>query len=215
MRTDTPYAPIRRIGAEEHETVVGVLVEAFRDDPFVEWLFPEPAGRSERQAGYYHSLLAHPAAEAYLSGRDGVAVWIGSAGGPEPSGAPSGAPDAEVDAGPEPADRLRAVGAALAGRHPADRPHLYLAVMGVVARRRGGGLGSELLRHRLRRAGYDAVGAYLEAASPRSRALYLRHGFEDFGPPVQLRRGPALFPMWRPPTARTTSVPTLQRSTRP
>ncbi|WP_052762828.1 GNAT family N-acetyltransferase [Jiangella alkaliphila] len=186
-----------------------VLIEAFRDDPFVEWLFPEPTGRADRQAGYYRSLLAHPAAEAYLSGRDGAAVWIASDGdgpGTSASGSASGSAGGDL---------LSAVGAALAERHPSDRPHLYLPVMGVVARRRGAGLGSALLRHRLLRAAYDGVGAYLEAASPRSRALYLRHGFEDFGPPVQVAGGPPLSPMWRPATARTPSLPTQQRSTRP
>lgn len=203
MKVDTPYAPIRRVDHAEHATVVDVLTQAFRVDPLVEWLFPDPAGRTERQAGFYRSLLTHPAAEAYLAGdRDGVAIWQTLAAGRAHDQAEA---DAVVDEG---GARLRAVGAALAERHPADRAHVYLPVMGVVGARRGGGLGSALLRHRLRRADYDGVGAYLEASSARSRELYRRHGFTDLGPPVRVADGPPLFPMWRPPPVRTRSVPT-------
>ena len=66
-------------------------------------------------------------------------------------------------------------------RHPRREPHLYLSCMGVVGGRQGAGLGSAMLRHRLERADADGLAAYLEASSPRSRALYLRHGFEDLG----------------------------------
>jgi GNAT superfamily N-acetyltransferase len=69
--------------------------------------------------------------------------------------------------------------------------------MGVVGGRQGAGLGSALLRHRLARADADGLPAYLEASSPRSRALYLRHGFEDLGEPVRVADSPPLYPMWR------------------
>jgi GNAT superfamily N-acetyltransferase len=60
------------------------------------------------------------------------------------------------------------------------------------------GIGSALLA--AHHATLDAAGlpAYLEASGNRSRALYLRHGYTDTGPPVQLSGGPALYPMWRP-----------------
>jgi GNAT superfamily N-acetyltransferase len=95
--------------------------------------------------------------------------------------------------------RLLALGQALAPRHPDHEPHLYLAVMGVAGRRQGAGLGTALLRHRLERADADGIGAYLEASSPRSRDLYLRHGFTDLGDPVQVEDSPILWPMWRDP----------------
>ena len=41
--------------------------------------------------------------------------------------------------------------------------------------------------------------AYLEAASPRTRDIYLRVGYNDLGPPIEFPDGPAMYPMWRPP----------------
>ncbi|MEU7745073.1 GNAT family N-acetyltransferase [Nonomuraea sp. NPDC049158] len=96
--------------------------------------------------------------------------------------------------------RLRALGEALAERHPAHETYLYLPCMGVVGERRGAGLGSAMLRHRLARADADGLGTYLEASSPRSRALDLRYGFENLGEPLRVADSPLLWPMWRPPS---------------
>ncbi|TDC98808.1 GNAT family N-acetyltransferase [Nonomuraea deserti] len=71
--------------------------------------------------------------------------------------------------------------------------------MGVIRGRQGTGLGSAMLRHRLGRADADGLPAYLEASSPRSRALYERHGFEELGEPVRVADSPLLWPMWRRP----------------
>lgn len=46
-----------------------------------------------------------------------------------------------------------------------------------------------------------AVPVYLEASTPRNRALYERHGFRDHGEPIPLPDGPRLQPMWRTPGA--------------
>ena len=71
--------------------------------------------------------------------------------------------------------------------------------MGVIGGRQGAGLGSAMLRHRLERADADGLAVYLEASSPRSRALYRRHGFADLGEPVRVADSPLLWPMWRGP----------------
>lgn len=192
---------IRRAEAADQETVVNVLTEAFADDPLVCWLFPNPSERRRLQARVYRHHLADPAAETYLVGRrEGVALWHSPpAGGaaheedPEPQ-----APDMEAAFGAS-ASRLRALEQALAPRRPTGEPHLYLFCMGVAAGRRGAGLGSAILRHRLERADADGLAAYLEASSPQSRALYLRHGFEDLGEPARPADGPPLWPMWRSP----------------
>jgi GNAT superfamily N-acetyltransferase len=200
VKPDTTYAPIRGAGPEDDDAVLGVLAAAFRTDPLAAWLFPDPSERARLQDGFHRSLLGHPRAKTYLIGDgDGAAVWLFLGAGERLHG---GGPDGPADAG---LARLGAVGEALAARHPVDRPHLYLAVMGVAPERQGAGLGAALLRRRLDRADRDGIGAYLEAGSERSRALYLRHGFTDLGAPVRLADAPPIHPMWRPPAAPATT----------
>ncbi|MGC7098745.1 GNAT family N-acetyltransferase [Amycolatopsis lurida] len=187
MAIDTPYASVRPAAEADRRVASDVLVDAFMDDPVVCWLHPERSERARLQAEFYRPLLAH--GEVYLVGREeGAAVWLPLAAGPwHPE-----SDDEEVD------PRLRALGRVLGDRHP-GQAHLYLPCMGVIAARQGSGLGSALLRHRLARADADGIAAYLEASSPRSRALYRRHGFEDSGPPVQVGDSPLLWPMVREP----------------
>ncbi|GAA2268037.1 GNAT family N-acetyltransferase [Nonomuraea roseoviolacea subsp. roseoviolacea] len=171
--------------------MLDILTEAFMTDPLVCWLYPGPGERGLRQRHFYRSLLDHPAAEAYLIGdREGAAVWLTLAAAP-------GQPHEQAPG--QGGARLRALGEALARRHPDGEPHLYLPCMGVVGGRQGAGLGSAMMRHGLERADSGGLPAYLEASSPRSRALYLRHGFEDLGEPVRVAGGPPLWPMWRRP----------------
>jgi len=196
MTVDTPYAYVRRADEADRRAVLDVLTEAFTNDPLVHWLFPEAGPRGRLQERYYRSLIAHPAAETYLAGHhEGSSIWLAPA---------AGRTHHEDDAGQETAfgengARLLALGRALASRHPDREPHLYLSCMGVIGGRQGTGIGSAMLRHRLERADADGLAAYLEASSPRSHALYLRHGFEDLGEPVRVADAPPLWPMWRPP----------------
>ncbi|NUR87014.1 MAG: GNAT family N-acetyltransferase [Nonomuraea sp.] len=198
MTLDTPYASVRQADDADKQAVLDVLTEAFMNDPVVCWLFPEAGERGHLQSHFYRPLLAHPAGEAYLVGRrEGASVWLALAAGQ--------APHAEADSNSvfgENGARLRALGQVLGQRHPDREPHLYLPCMGVVGGRQGAGLGSAMLRHRLARADADGLAAYLEASSPRSRALYLRHGFEDLGEPVHVADSPPLWPMWRRPRRR-------------
>lgn len=203
MNIDTPYAPVRKVDRLGHGAVLSTLACAFDTDPLAGWLFPESSRRAELQTGFYQSLLDHPGAEGYVAGDgEGASIWLHLRAGERLHD------DQTVPADSDgPAARLRAVGEALAARHPVDEPHLYLAVMGVVATRRGRGIGTALLRNRLVRADRDRIGTYLEASSPRSRALYLRHGFADLGAPVRLADAPPLYPMWRPPAAHVPATP--------
>ncbi|TDD71428.1 GNAT family N-acetyltransferase [Actinomadura darangshiensis] len=196
MTSNTSYATVRQADATDEQVVVDVLTEAFTNDPLVCWLFPDADERGRLQAHFYRPLINHPDGEAYLAGQDeGASVWLTPAAGRT-------ADEEQGERGSvfgESGARLRALGQALAERHPDSEPHLYLPCMGVVSGRQGAGLGSALLRHRLERADRDGLAAYLEASSPRSRALYQRHGFEDLGEPVQVEDSPLLWPMWRRP----------------
>jgi len=189
--TNTPYAA----AVADRRVVSDILTEAFMDDPVARWLFPAPEERRRLQSRFYAHLLDRDAAEAHLVGRAGASVWLTLTAGQAPDDEGPDAPTMHSIFG-DSAPRLRTLGQALAERHPRREPHLYLACMGVVGGRQGTGIGSAMLRHGLERAAGRA--AYLEASSARSRALYLRHGFEDLGEPVQLPDGPPLWPMWRP-----------------
>ncbi len=84
-------------------------------------------------------------------------------------------------------------------KHPARPGHYYLAVVGVEPSAQGRGLGSKLMYPVLSEADAGGVAAYLEASTPRSRALYERHGFEVVEEIRLPRSGPAIWRMWRDP----------------
>jgi ribosomal protein S18 acetylase RimI-like enzyme len=95
--------------------------------------------------------------------------------------------------------RFRDFDNTLAAHHPDTGPHHHLTMVAVAAGHQGRGVGSTLLHAHHRRLTPRGLPAYLEAADPASRRLYLRHGYHD----LQLARfhlpgnGPPLWPMWR------------------
>jgi GNAT superfamily N-acetyltransferase len=72
-----------------------------------------------------------------------------------------------------------------------SRPFWYLAGVGAV--RRGEGIGSALLRHRLEQISGPA---YLESSKKENIPLYERFGFE-LRDTLEIADGPELWPMWR------------------
>jgi predicted N-acetyltransferase YhbS len=82
-------------------------------------------------------------------------------------------------------------------RHPQQPPHWYLAIMGVAPEWQGKGLGSKLMYPKLQELDTRDVPAYLESSTPRSRALYQRHGFEVVGELNLPSNGPPIWRMWR------------------
>jgi len=74
----------------------------------------------------------------------------------------------------------------------------------------GQGIGTALLHAGHSTLDDEGVAAYLEASSPRSRLLYLAHGYTDHGPPIQLPGGPPMHPMWRPSYIRTDRSDSVQ-----
>lgn len=86
------------------------------------------------------------------------------------------------------------------GKHP-HRRHYYLPVIGIVPEWQGRGFGSALLRPMLERCDQEGLPAYLEASSPRNRALYERHGFKVVEEIRVADDSPLMWRMWREPGA--------------
>ncbi|MCA1841709.1 MAG: GNAT family N-acetyltransferase [Actinobacteria bacterium] len=84
-------------------------------------------------------------------------------------------------------------------KHHPEEPHYYLAFLGVEPAHQGRGIGSKLMHPVLSRCDRESIPAYLEASTPRSRALYERHGFELIEEMKLPGNGPPSWRMWREP----------------
>jgi GNAT superfamily N-acetyltransferase len=183
---------VRAATPDDGRDVVRVMSAAFDDDPVTRWLVPE--GRPLDRLFAAHARWSH-----YAPGCTDLALL---------DGVPVGAAFWDPPGFRIPVLRQllgipfygRALGRRL-GRgatvesvmHRA-RPHeefWYLAGVGAV--RRGEGIGSALLRHRLDRV---TGPAYLESSKRENVPLYERFGFEQRDP-IRVPAGPELWPMWR------------------
>jgi ribosomal protein S18 acetylase RimI-like enzyme len=187
------------VRAEERDLDVLSLViaEAFGDLPPSRWLIPPAAARREIFPGYFRILLEHALACGVVQttpGRTAAALWLPGGGG-QPEG-----DDERLATATRPwTERFAAFDAELGGRHPAGL-HWYLAILAVRSDRQGRGTGTALLRAWHEVLDRDlGMAAYLEAASPQARDLYLGHGYADHGLPVELPGGPPMYPMLRRP----------------
>ena len=202
MQQPAGQISVRRAEPGDHPRVAEALAAAFADDPAWSWLMPF-ADRQQRQRLFFETelrLLVPDRREVWTT-EDGSAAALWAQPGRWP------VPMRTVLR--EAAPMLRVFGRRLPlalryllrveRLHPAKPPHWYLEIIGTEPAQQGRGLGSALLRPVLALCDRDGVGAYLEASSERSRALYERHGFrvvERFNMPGG---GPEIRRMWRDP----------------
>jgi GNAT superfamily N-acetyltransferase len=187
-------------GAADADALSQVIAAAFHDLPPSRWLIPDPGERARIFPGFFRILVDWALADGTVTttaGRDAVALWIPA--GNHPPSPPAGYPDRLAAVTGHWGSRFEAFDAALEEHHPAGAPHEWLAIIGVVPGRQGRGTGSALLSARHRDLDRDGRPAYLEAASPRARDLYLRHGYALLpGTPFHLPdSGPPMWPMLR------------------
>ena len=194
---------VRKAGAAEVAGMARALAGAFHEDPIMSWLAPDATRRPEVLDGNFHLLLEQiwmRHEETYTtSAAAGAAIW-------DPPGEWSVGITQQLGLLPR---ALRVWGrrlpralltlAKIERGHPRES-HYYLAVLGVEPESQGRGLGSALMFPVLQRCDAERVPAYLEASSPRNRALYERHGFEVT---KEFRVGtdaPPIWGMWREPS---------------
>lgn len=182
-----------------------VIAEAFHDLPPSPWLISDEAARRRIFPGYFRLFLEHALTAGTVHttpARDAAALWIPV--GNEQPGLPDGYLEQLATATEPWTQRFIVFDAVLESRHLTGQPHHHLALLAVRPGRQGRGTGTALLRFHHRVLDRSGKVAYLEASSQRNRELYLRHGYSDIGPSIDLPGGPSLFPMVRQPHLATT-----------
>jgi GNAT superfamily N-acetyltransferase len=195
-----PPLPVVPAGVADLDTLSRVLAEAFGELPPSRWLIADPAARQQVFPGYFRLCLEHAMASGVVHttpDRGAAALWIPA--GQDAAGPPAGYA-ARLAAATAPwTGRFLAFDAALDRRNPAGAPYHHLAILGVRPGLQGRGAGTALLRAYHQVLDHQGARAYLEAASLRTRRIYLRHGYTDHGRPIHLPNGPLMYPMWREP----------------
>ena len=191
---------VRKAKPAQAGELARALARAFHDDPVVSWVVPDATRRlATLERGFELHLrrvwLHH--GETYTAGdAAGACVW-------EPPGTWKLGARKQLSLLPamlriygRTLPRLLATLNAIEKGHP-ERPHYYLAFVGVEPDSQGRGLGSILMHPVLQRCDAEGTPAYLEASAPRNRALYERHGFEVTEEIHPSRSGPPIWRMWR------------------
>jgi GNAT superfamily N-acetyltransferase len=194
----TPPPEIRLADRYDAEAVAELIAVAFGPLAVARWLIDDDHSRARLFPGHFRIFVDHALTHGVIhttTDRRAAALWL-------PATAP---PPADYQArlaatcGPY-LGRFQALDAAFDAHHPAAAHH-HLALLAVHPARQDTGLGSALLAHHHRQLDAEGTPAYLEASSPRSRQLYLRHGYHDLpdAPFYLPEDGPPMWPMWRPP----------------
>jgi GNAT superfamily N-acetyltransferase len=206
MTTPTLTAPLSRTAtSRDARAIAHVLALAFEHDPVAAWFLPRKRDRYAKLAQAFDSVyvrrLSLPHGVAMTTDdHAGAALWI-------PPGRSQLSAMDNLRLMPHLA-RVYGRGlpralkgmAAMDAVHPHE-PHYYLPIIGVDPAAQGQGVGSSLLRPVLERADREGMPAYLEATTPRNRALYARHGFEDVDVLYLPYDGPPMWRMWREPNS--------------
>ena len=181
----------------DRDRAIATLTMAFSTDPIGRWVWRD----AQQYLKYFSPFVEAFAGSAFdhdaahcTEGFSGVALWLppGTSSDEEAMGALA---EESVPASEQ--EEVFGFLGQMPAYHPHE-PHWYLPLIGVDPMRQGRGYGSALLEHALQTCDRDGLPAYLEATSPRNKALYLRHGFEEKAV-IQVGTSPPMWPMLRTP----------------
>ena len=185
-----------------HDADIGVLSQVIAD-AFVNlapcrWLIDDLAARREILPGYFQLYVEHAMAGGLVDttpGRDAAALWIPT--GSQLPSPPDGYDERLAQVTGRWAGRFAAFDRELDAHHLTGVEHHHLAILAVRPDRQGQGTGTALLDAHHAILDADGIVAYLEASDERTRGIYLRHGYADYGNPITLPGGPSMYPMVR------------------
>jgi GNAT superfamily N-acetyltransferase len=189
--------------AADVPAVAESLARAFEDDPHFSWIVRGGQSRLARlQAAFevFTRRIWFPQDAGYTHERlIGAALWM-------PPGTWHVSVGTQLRLTPDTVrvlrgDSWRLIRALnfIERKHPRSPSHWYLPIIGVTPAWQGRGFGAALLRPMLERCDAERTPAYLEASTPRNRALYERHGFTVVEECRYASDGPTLWRMWREP----------------
>lgn len=203
--TDRPRpdgGDIRRMTIADIDSVARALARAFENDPHFSWIVRNDGVRLRRLELAFATFIRRmwlPQDGGHVHEQGiGAALWM-------PPDTWHVGPLTQLRLAPATVYALRADTPRLLRalnfierRHPHE-PHWYLPIIGVVPEWQGRGYGAALLAPMLKRCDAERTPAYLEASTPRNRALYERHGFEVVEECRYATDAPLMWRMWREP----------------
>jgi len=192
---------IVRAGETDIDVLSQVIADAFLDLVPCRWLIADRAARHDIFPRYFRMYVVHAMADGLVDttpDRTAAALWIPGTGPAEP---PEGYDEELAVVTGQWAERFVTFDGELDAHHLADVAHHHLAILAVRPDWQGRGIGTALLDTHHAVLDEAGITAYLEASDDRTRSIYLRHGYADYGSPIQLPDGPIMHPMVRPPLA--------------
>ncbi len=197
---------IRRVGRAEAKTVGAVLADAFRDDPVMTRVQPDPAFIHRYFETVFKSQYRRYGLCFMTQDQSGAAMWLPP--GIQPAFPPLSFIVSWCWRFLRQRKGLRRVLAVNRLKHynKKIRPafaHYYIHALGVVNGCQKQGIGSALLKTMLPVCDREGWAAYLECSNERNLPLYNRHGFRVIGEYDIFRNGPRVWFMLRDPPLQT------------
>lgn len=186
-----------------------VAARAFHDDPFFEFLSPDPVLRARGLAIFWRSTILAAASKAVLTAarRPGDGRIVGLSVVVPPGNWPLSVPDQMRQLGgavralvvrPKALVRGARYLFSIESAHPKDELW-YLLLLVVDPSVQRGGIGAMLQQEMLSRADADGLDCYLETQKPDNVAYYGRFGYDLDRELRPVADGPPLFLMRRAP----------------
>jgi GNAT superfamily N-acetyltransferase len=190
-----------RAGEADIDVLSQLIADAFLDLPPCQWLIADRTARREIFPRFFRMYVVHAMTDGLVyttSDRTAAALWIPGTG---PAVPPEDYDEELAEVTGQWAERFVIFDGELDAHHLADVMHHHLAILAVRPDRQGRGIGTALLDAHHAQLDKEGTVAYLEASDERTRRIYLRHGYTDYGSPIQLPDGPSMYPMTRQPRA--------------